>query len=149
MPPGSPGDTLLTTGICINLALMLFNLIPIPPLDGSKVLSALLPLRHAQAYDRFMGTFGLMLFFAAGLHAASRPTSLGRRLAYFFALLAGYDCMTKKRLLSGMQPTGGGRLHLGNLEGALRPWIKLQDEYEMFCLIADWHALTTVAEKQL
>ena len=56
--------------------------------------------------------------------------------------------MTKKRLLSGMQPTGGGRLHLGNLEGALRPWIKLQDEYEMFCFIADWHALTTVAEKR-
>lgn len=46
-----------------------------------------------------------------------------------------------------MQPTGGGRLHLGNLEGALRPWIKLQDEYEMFCFIADWHSLTTVAEK--
>ena len=47
-----------------------------------------------------------------------------------------------------MQPTGGGRLHLGNLEGALRPWIKLQDEYEMFCFIADWHALTTIAEKR-
>jgi len=56
--------------------------------------------------------------------------------------------VTKKRLLSGMQPTGGGRLHLGNLEGALRPWIKLQDEYEMFCFIADWHALTTVADKR-
>ena len=47
-----------------------------------------------------------------------------------------------------MQPTGGGRLHLGNLEGALRPWIRLQDDYEMFCFIADWHALTTVAEKR-
>ena len=45
-----------------------------------------------------------------------------------------------------MQPTGGGRLHLGNLEGALRPWIQRQDEYEMFCMIADWHSLTTVAE---
>ena len=47
-----------------------------------------------------------------------------------------------------MQPTGGGRLHLGNLEGALRPWVGLQDQYEMFCFIADWHSLTTVAEKQ-
>ena len=47
-----------------------------------------------------------------------------------------------------MQPTGGGRLHLGNLEGALRPWVQMQDQYEMFCMIADWHALTTVAEKQ-
>lgn len=55
----------------------------------------------------------------------------------------------KKRILSGMQPTGGGKLHLGNLEGALRPWIRLQDEYEMYCFIADWHSLTTVAEKRL
>lgn len=57
--------------------------------------------------------------------------------------------MAKKRLLSGMQPTGGGKLHLGNLEGALRPWVKLQDEYEMYCFIADWHSLTTIAEKQI
>lgn len=48
-----------------------------------------------------------------------------------------------------MQPTGGGRLHLGNLEGALRQWVKLQDEYEMFCFIADWHSLTTVAESRI
>ena len=46
-----------------------------------------------------------------------------------------------------MQCTGGGKLHLGNLEGALRPWVRLQDEYEMFCMIADWHVLTTVAEQ--
>ena len=56
---------------------------------------------------------------------------------------------TKKRILSGMQPTGGGKLHIGNLEGALRPWVKLQDEYEMFCFIADWHSLTTIAESRM
>jgi len=50
-----------------------------------------------------------------------------------------------KRLLSGMQPTGSGRLHLGNYEGALKPWIALQGKYEMYCFIADWHALTTMA----
>jgi tryptophanyl-tRNA synthetase len=49
----------------------------------------------------------------------------------------------RKRLLSGMQPTGTGALHLGNLEGALRSWVRLQDAYEMFCCIVDWHALTT------
>ncbi len=49
----------------------------------------------------------------------------------------------KKRLLSGMQHTGPGALHLGNLEGALRTWVRLQDEYEMYCFIADWHSLTT------
>src|SRR5437868_9432360 len=49
----------------------------------------------------------------------------------------------KKRILSGMQPTGTGGLHLGNLEGALRNWVRLQDQSEMFCCIVDWHALTT------
>ena len=45
----------------------------------------------------------------------------------------------KKRILSGMRPTG--KLHLGHLVGALDNWVKLQDEYECFFMIADWHAL--------
>lgn len=53
--------------------------------------------------------------------------------------------MEKKRLLSGMQPTQP-RLHLGNLEGALRNWVKLQSEYKLYCCVVDWHALTTMAE---
>ncbi len=53
----------LTLGVSTNLALALFNLIPIPPLDGSKVLSALLPLHQARAYDQVMGQWGLLLFF--------------------------------------------------------------------------------------
>ena len=44
-----------------------------------------------------------------------------------------------------MQPTG--LLHLGNLEGALSNWVKLQDEYDSFYFIADWHALTTLYDK--
>ena len=49
---------------------------------------------------------------------------------------------TKKgRILSGMRPTG--KLHLGNYVGALRNWVGLQDDYECFFFIADWHALTT------
>jgi tryptophanyl-tRNA synthetase len=47
----------------------------------------------------------------------------------------------KKVMLSGMRPTG--KLHLGNYLGALENWVKLQDEYECFFFIADWHALTT------
>jgi len=47
----------------------------------------------------------------------------------------------KKRILSGMRPTG--KLHLGHLVGALENWVSLQDEYENFHLIADYHALTT------
>ncbi len=47
----------------------------------------------------------------------------------------------KKRVLSGMRPTGP--LHLGNLLGALANWVKMQDEYDCFFFIADWHALTS------
>ena len=50
----------------------------------------------------------------------------------------------KQTILSGMQPTGA--LHLGNLEGALRNWVSLQDDYWMFCCIVDWHALTAAYE---
>ncbi len=40
-----------------------------------------------------------------------------------------------------MRPTG--KLHLGNLVGALQNWVKLQDEYDSFHFVADWHMLTT------
>ncbi len=45
------------------------------------------------------------------------------------------------RVLSGMQASG--KLHIGNLVGALQNWVRLQDRYECFYFIADWHALTT------
>ncbi len=49
--------------------------------------------------------------------------------------------MSKPRVFSGMRPTG--RLHLGNLLGALDNWVRLQDEYECIFAVVDWHALTT------
>lgn len=49
--------------------------------------------------------------------------------------------MSKKTVLSGMRPTGP--LHLGNYAGALRNWIKLQDEYECYYTIVTWHALSS------
>ncbi|CBE69920.1 MAG: tryptophan--tRNA ligase [Candidatus Methylomirabilis oxygeniifera] len=49
--------------------------------------------------------------------------------------------MPKDRVLSGMRPTG--RLHLGHLFGALDNWRRLQEAYECFFFVADWHALTT------
>lgn len=49
--------------------------------------------------------------------------------------------MNKKRILSGMRPTG--KLHIGHYVGALENWVKLQDEYQNFHLIADYHVLTT------
>jgi tryptophanyl-tRNA synthetase len=45
------------------------------------------------------------------------------------------------RVLSGMRPTG--RLHLGHYHGVLKNWLRLQNEYECFFFVADWHALTT------
>jgi tryptophanyl-tRNA synthetase len=48
---------------------------------------------------------------------------------------------TRKRVLSGMRSTG--KLHLGNYVGALQNWVRMQDEYECFFEVADWHALTT------
>lgn len=47
----------------------------------------------------------------------------------------------KKRIVSGMRSTG--KLHLGHYFGVLTNWVKLQNEYESFFFIADWHALTT------
>ena len=49
--------------------------------------------------------------------------------------------IVRPRVLSGMRPTG--KLHLGNYMGALANWVKLQDEYDCYFFIADWHALTT------
>jgi tryptophanyl-tRNA synthetase len=46
-----------------------------------------------------------------------------------------------KRVLSGMRPTG--KLHLGHVVGALNNWVRLQNEYDCFHFIADWHALTS------
>jgi tryptophanyl-tRNA synthetase len=49
--------------------------------------------------------------------------------------------VTTKRVVSGMRPTG--RLHLGHLVGALDNWVALQDGYDAFYFVADWHALTS------
>ncbi len=47
----------------------------------------------------------------------------------------------KPRVVSGMRPTG--KLHLGHLVGALNNWASLQDKYDCFYFVADWHALTS------
>ena len=46
-----------------------------------------------------------------------------------------------KRILSGMRPTG--RLHIGHYVGALENWVALQEEYDNYHLVADYHVLTT------
>jgi tryptophanyl-tRNA synthetase len=52
--------------------------------------------------------------------------------------------MSKPRVVSGMRPTG--KLHLGHLVGALKNWVALQQQYDCFYFVADWHALTSEYE---
>ena len=49
------------------------------------------------------------------------------------------------RVLSGMRPTGA--MHIGHYHGALKNWVRLQDEHPCFFFVADWHALTTHYEE--
>jgi tryptophanyl-tRNA synthetase len=49
--------------------------------------------------------------------------------------------MQDKRVLSGMRPTG--QLHLGHYHGVLKNWLELQNEYDSYFFVADWHAFTT------
>jgi Zn-dependent protease len=73
-----PLALLLYYGVSINLILFVFNLFPIPPLDGSHVLRQFLPYRLEQAYNR-IGMFGLLLIFVLG----------GRFIAtFYYPLLA-------------------------------------------------------------
>ncbi|MBI5050179.1 MAG: tryptophan--tRNA ligase [Nitrospirae bacterium] len=53
----------------------------------------------------------------------------------------GKTVLSQKRVLSGMQPSG--KLHIGNLAGALQNWVKLQEKYDCYYFVADWHALTS------
>ncbi len=98
----------------INIVLGVFNLIPVPPLDGSHVVRHLLPAGMLRIYDT-VGTFGLLLlvFWGGGL--------LSQLINPVFALFIRHpseNLMTsrsnqRKRVLSGMRSTG--KLHLGNL----------------------------------
>ena len=67
---GEAPIALLTRGVQINVALGIFNLFPLPPLDGSKVASWGLPRRLGERYDRIFEPFGpwlLLVLVATGL----------------------------------------------------------------------------------
>jgi len=73
----------------LNLLLAIFNLIPIPPLDGSKIFSLLLPEKYANAFLS-LGTVGIFIIFF--LLLSNGPLSLGRlisSLLYFSEKLLG------------------------------------------------------------
>jgi Zn-dependent protease len=70
LPALFPVALFLYFAIVINLLLFVFNLIPLPPLDGSHILRHFLPYRAVQLYDR-MGMFSLIILFLVGGHFIS------------------------------------------------------------------------------
>jgi Zn-dependent protease len=80
-----PFMAILTTGVQMNVVLALFNLVPLPPLDGSWVVSWGLPREIARVYDRVVEPYGswiLLILFATGI--------LGRLLAPFVNRMANF-----------------------------------------------------------
>ena len=121
-----------------------------PPLDGSHVIRHFLSYNALRVYDRigYGGLMVIMFILPYDGNLNCRRTDYAfhgvlPRAARFVPELPMTDTnRTKKgRVLSGMRPTG--KLHLGNYVGALRNWVGLQDRYDCFFFIADWHALTT------
>ena len=139
----------------LNVILAVFNMLPIPPLDGSWILPHFLPQGLAQAYEQIR-PYGFL--HSAGLHVARCVSGGLAAVLGVVHYMMRYELrpndfgliqktgrnssrMSSKRVLSGMRPTG--KLHLGHVVGALNNWVKLQNEYECFHFIADWHALTS------
>ncbi|MCU0606159.1 MAG: site-2 protease family protein [Candidatus Edwardsbacteria bacterium] len=101
-PLTAPVLTLLVLGVVIDVALAIFNFLPIPPLDGSKVLAGLLPGRWAYQYLRFerFGPIALIGLILAGQLFGINV--LGRlinpAIGFFVALFTGYPLQQFKML---------------------------------------------------
>lgn len=87
LPQLFPLALLLYYGILTNLLLFVFNLIPIPPLDGSRIIRYFLPYKVSQMYDRIGGYGIFLVFFLAGRFIF--PIFYSPLLAIFDAVLLG------------------------------------------------------------
>ena len=127
---------LVIEALTLNVLLAVFNMLPIPPLDGGQIVMGLLPPRVAMQL-RFL--YEYRLFDTDGTARHRRALGVDRPAVLCDSLVAALT--SRKRVVSGMRPTG--QLHLGHLVGALQNWVALQEQYECFYFVADWHALTT------
>lgn len=89
-----PAEYFELIGLCIlfNVGLAVFNMIPVPPLDGSKVLSSLMPISQARAYDRMVGRYGAFVLLALILirvpgHGSIIGTLIGPPIMKAYGLL--------------------------------------------------------------
>jgi Zn-dependent protease len=83
---------ILSVFIQVNLALMLFNLIPIGPLDGAKVVVAFLPDREADSFSRFQAQYGMPMLFALvffGSRTGLLNVLIGEPMVRVMSLLLG------------------------------------------------------------
>ena len=81
----------------------------------------------------------LVRFFFVSLH--SRGVSLRPIVLFIYHSMSMTDNIKREVVCSGIRPTGN--LHLGNYFGALRNFVKLQEQYDCYFFVADYHSLTT------
>jgi len=130
---------LLQYMIMLNVSLAIFNLLPFPPLDGSKVLSTFLPesFQPVFAVLEQYGFLILMLLIYMGLIGLIiRPVFQTCRISALYSLVLDYEEAYFQR------GSATGQLHIGNYLGALKNWVELQNDYEALYCIVNLHAIT-------
>ncbi len=84
----SPLILLFSFVVLVNISLAIFNLIPIPPLDGSKILFSIIPTRSRFVFSAYAHKYGLILLIAV---VAFLPNFITPIVTYFFTLITGLN----------------------------------------------------------